>query len=247
MKRIFALLLSACCLAACAADMSMHQQLFLLCVRKDAPAPQLPYDAEVEYITSNGGQYIDTGVEARDGLIVRAKIKYEVPTGSSQPTIVWLYRGTSRLSSVRNLAISIISTGDAIRPGMNTAMISTSSSITKGIMFETVVCTSSGAKFCLQDGQSVATSQDDSSLAVSEQNILLFTSTATASQSSGVSISSFSVEDAQTGKMIRNLKAVRFTNELGQNEGGMYDIVSGELFKNGGSGAFINGPDKGAQ
>ena len=33
-----------------AADMSMHQQLFMLCVRKKAPAPALPYDYEVEYI-----------------------------------------------------------------------------------------------------------------------------------------------------------------------------------------------------
>ena len=33
-----------------AAAMTMHQQLFLLCARKQAPAPALPYDYEVEYI-----------------------------------------------------------------------------------------------------------------------------------------------------------------------------------------------------
>ena len=33
-----------------AAAMSMHQQLFLLCMRKAPPAPPLPYDYEVEYI-----------------------------------------------------------------------------------------------------------------------------------------------------------------------------------------------------
>ena len=37
---------------------------------------------------------------------------------------------------------------------------------------------------------------------------------------------------------------VRFTNESGVLEGAMYDRVSGQLFRNAGTGAFIIGPDK---
>jgi len=38
--------------------------------------------------------------------------------------------------------------------------------------------------------------------------------------------------------------SVRFTNEMGQAEGAMYDRVSGQLFRNAGKGAFTVGPDK---
>lgn len=38
--------------------------------------------------------------------------------------------------------------------------------------------------------------------------------------------------------------AVRFTNEQGVSEGAMYDRVSGQLFRNAGTGAFTIGPDK---
>ena len=37
---------------------------------------------------------------------------------------------------------------------------------------------------------------------------------------------------------------VRFTNEDGVSEGAMYDKVSGQLYRNAGTGAFIIGPDK---
>ena len=37
---------------------------------------------------------------------------------------------------------------------------------------------------------------------------------------------------------------VRFTNEQNQSEGAMYDRVSGQLFRNAGTGAFTIGPDK---
>ena len=37
---------------------------------------------------------------------------------------------------------------------------------------------------------------------------------------------------------------VRFTNKNGVSEGAMYDRISGRLFRNSGTGAFIIGPDK---
>ena len=45
-------------------------------------------------------------------------------------------------------------------------------------------------------------------------------------------------------ELIMSLKAVRIRNELGFWEGAMYDGISGEIFRNLGSGAFIIGPDR---
>lgn len=47
-----------------------------------------------------------------------------------------------------------------------------------------------------------------------------------------------------TGTVLFDAIPVRFTNENGVSEGAMYDRVSGKLFRNVGTGAFIIGPDK---
>lgn len=44
--------------------------------------------------------------------------------------------------------------------------------------------------------------------------------------------------------LVRNFIPVRFTNEDGVSDGAMFDTVTGELFRNIGSGDFIIGPDK---
>ena len=46
------------------------------------------------------------------------------------------------------------------------------------------------------------------------------------------------------GVKVIDLIPVRFINELGETEGAMFDRVSGQLFGNAGTGAFIIGPDK---
>ena len=43
---------------------------------------------------------------------------------------------------------------------------------------------------------------------------------------------------------LRDFIPVRLTNDNGKSEGVMYDKVSGQLFRNAGTGAFIIGPDK---
>ena len=50
----------------------------------------------------------------------------------------------------------------------------------------------------------------------------------------------FSADNAILGSFI----PVRFTTELGVSEGAMYDKVSGQLYRNAGTGAFVIGPDK---
>lgn len=57
-------------------------------------------------------------------------------------------------------------------------------------------------------------------------------------------VASFSIIDIATNKILIDFIPVRFTNELGQSEGAMYDRVSGEFFRNSGTGSFVIGPDK---
>lgn len=45
------------------------------------------------------------------------------------------------------------------------------------------------------------------------------------------------------GVLVRDFQPVRFTNELGQSDGAMYDKVSGQLFRNAGTGSFLFGDD----
>ena len=53
-----------------------------------------------------------------------------------------------------------------------------------------------------------------------------------------------SIQIKQGGVTVRNFIPVRFTNEFGQTEGAMYDRVSGQLFRNQGTGSFVIGPVK---
>ena len=55
---------------------------------------------------------------------------------------------------------------------------------------------------------------------------------------------SFKCTDTELEADVRDFIPVRFTNELGQSEGAMYDRVSGQLFRNAGTGSFVIGPDK---
>lgn len=56
-------------------------------------------------------------------------------------------------------------------------------------------------------------------------------------------IHSFSIVN-DSGVLLIDFIPVRFTNENGDDEGAMYDRVSGKLFRNQGTGAFVIGPDK---
>lgn len=46
-----------------------------------------------------------------------------------------------------------------------------------------------------------------------------------------------------SGTMLFDIIPVRFTNELGEPEGAMYDKVSGQLFRNAGTDKFLVGAD----
>ena len=59
-----------------------------------------------------------------------------------------------------------------------------------------------------------------------------------------IKIRIYSCQIYQNGILVSDFIPVRFTNENGVSEGAMYDRVSGQLFRNAGTGAFVIGQDK---
>lgn len=204
--------------------------------RRGAPTPPLPYDAEVEYLESTGTQWIDTGVSAREGLLVECAGYIMSWTSSGK-----LFGCDTGGREMR----FYVSTGrvDKAQFYFGAAMSATyMSSVPIGQSSHVFALDSTaGAKVFRIDGNVMYTW--NTSLGVSLSSIFLF-STAASSFTSVSRIYSFWVKDATTGQTLVDLVPVRFTNELGQSEGAMYDRVSGAPFRNAGTGAFTIGPDK---
>ena len=197
----------------------------------------LPYDAEVEWIKTepNGGQHILTRVnlDVSDGFEVRAKVSYDsassddnvfLGTGGNYP----LYLNTGR-KNYPCVSVGIVwKFGQTISAGFHT--------------YETIIKGSSEC-YMKMDGADLQPSVIGSnSLGNKGELGVFFNRGGTSFHSKGCSCGFLFMK---VGEMIaRDFIAVRFTNESGVSEGAMYDRVSGELFRNAGTGAFIIGPDK---
>ena len=199
----------------------------------------LPYDAEVEYLESTGTQWIDTGIVCSIGIGVKADIAvlelndttYPQFFGSYEPNTLVVFGGWDNNSREYSAGTSESQVGVMVSSFpfvcetkinyMSDGVISiTSASQNKQGTFR-YNNAANGMKFMLFAGGDLngVTSYDGKSR-----------------------ISGCVVTD------VENVKAdfipVRFTNEQGVSEGAMYDRVSGQLFGNAGTGAFIIGPDK---
>lgn len=105
-----------------------------------------------------------------------------------------------------------------------------------------------GDKSASIDGVVYATSTTSLMISIPNWNYLLFAGVTAANggrilKYGYVKCRSFSVYDSNNVKL-RDFIPVRFTNELGEVEGAMYDKVSKQLFRNQGTGKFIVGADK---
>ena len=197
----------------------------------------LPYDAEVEWIKTepNGGQHILTRVnlDVSDGFEIRAKVSYDsdisddnvfLGTTGNYPLYLNAGRGNYPCAKVGR----IWRFGQTISAGFHT--------------YKTII---KGASECYMqmDGVDLQPSTIGSnSLGNKGELGVFFNRGGPSFHSKGCSCGFLFMK---VGEMIaRDFIAVRFTNESGVREGAMYDRVSGELFRNAGTGAFIIGPDK---
>ena len=198
----------------------------------------LPYDAEVEWIKTepNGGQHILTRVnlDVSDGFEVRAKVSYDSDFSDDNVFLgtvgnYLLYLNTGRKNYPCARVGTIWRFGQTISAGFHT--------------YETIIKGSSEC-YMKMDGADLQPSVIGSNSLGNKGELGVFFNRGgtTLFHSKGCSCGFLFMK---VGEMIaRDFIAVRFTNESGVSEGAMYDRVSGELFRNAGTGAFIIGPDK---
>ena len=237
-NRLYALLAAFCAilLAADAAHMEGGGVMLLGARTMWRGGKKLPYDAEVEYIQSTGTEYIDIVVNAKAnkyfGVSGYAKTKSFNPTRN----MVWASNvGRQFESSFYNVRNSITTYGSFV--GSNATAGGWSNTNDDDIKYFEVSTTGRtvGGVFTTLTR---SITQDFSTLR-------LFKGFLGVSEFAGgypFAVRSFKIiVDEST---VFDTYAVRFTNELGQTEGAMYDRVSGQLFGNAGTGAFVIGPDK---
>lgn len=206
--------------------------IFLAARRK----PALPYDAEVEYLESTGTQWIDTGVTVSSSSHIVVKMSDFSRDGS------WMF------GARRGYLQSAVGIYADVGAGVNSFRFAWGGYLTSGSFTYTTI------------GVGVVTIDISTGRLTITRERIPYTYTELATTQAFTTPVPFSLfmlnnNGAETlGSImriygaqiddVRDMIPVRFTNELGQSEGAMYDRVSGQLFRNQGTGAFIVGPDK---
>ena len=206
--------------------------------RRGAPTPPaLPYDAEVKWLESTGTQYIDTGIVGSDSLIINAAWEYGSSDASCPPF--------GCRTSATNRALAITGWFETL----DNRLYLNYGSASNWLLQTTIqlyghrwgVHVENGGCLLYCDGESVVINNRRQSQFSTVSQMILFgfhdSGTGTNTLSRNVRIFSWDVQS--NGVLIQSLVPVRIGNE-----GAMYDKVSGQLFRNAGTGAFLYGPDK---
>jgi hypothetical protein len=195
--------------------------------------PTLPYDAEVEWIKSSGGAYIDTGLNL---------------SLSSFDWTVDIAFGKAIGYSTHQFMFGAVYSGDmcgvsqglyfVVRPNWHpSAMLQHRFDPNERIAVR--FTRDNGITTLYVNGETEATSNE--SLVADTGRLCLLGSELSQYPQATYPYVLYGVSSANNDF---ELVPVRFTNELGQSEGAMYDRVSKKLFRNQGTGAFVIGSDK---
>ena len=189
----------------------------------------LPYDYEVEYIESTGAQYIAFPITDTNCYGFDLSVTDVATTGYN----VYVGNGTSNDFCVCVNNGNINSTYIRIRTALTWA---NSTGATKRISAKNGIITANGANVGTYDA-SLSLGNNNNAMGIfAYSNGIL---------KSVCRVMSYKLYGA-VRELLLDVIPVRFTNELGVSEGAMYDKVSGRLFRNAGTGAFVIGPDKAA-
>ena len=195
----------------------------------------LPYDAEVEYLESTGTQYIDTEVPMDSSQIIDltfslvgdTRIKYETFCGANWNDTA---SGNLRFSYIRQKSSEGLMMADGFFKLASNVIPWES-----GIIYK-CHAENNNSSIELNDGRRY----DLTSGPISEPNtIYLFATNNRGTASYSAKARVFSYRVLQSGVLVRDFIPVRVGTE-----GAMYDRVSGQLFRNQGTGAFLIGPDR---
>lgn len=192
---------------------------------------KLPYDAEVEYLESNGNQFIDTGIR------FSSEMSYSIVG-----TLLALNGGIcgSRVSAYsENVGALINAKGIFSLDFGNYEKTRLQATISVPIDFDIY---NSAARRTFNDISSSKVFTDAPFVSANTFHIF-HVNNYTVTNDASMRLFWFKLNDGE----IMDLIPVRFTNESGVSEGAMFDRVSVHLFRNAGTGAFTIGPDKVSQ
>lgn len=192
------------------------------------PKP-LPYDAEVEYLQSTGTQWIDTGVHATQNTTAKTRCAWmtvanDNPVFGADNGNTWTGYILMQYTGIRFVKGG--PTNTYAQPWWRTPVAEQ--------MYD-IECLLNGVSI---DGEFATFNNTPTSEFYVNKPISLFAWWRQA-QPWGTQVRISYVQFFDNGSLIRDFIPVRFTNELGQSEGAMYDRVSGALFRNAGTGAFV--------
>ena len=183
--------------------------------RQDENIGPLPYDAEIEYLAGDGTPYINTGIRLR----------------STDTVTIGLYIDTDDKTTWFGIFGSRDDTRFLImRVYANRTDYVNFFGPNKDVYFNRF----EWGEFTHVFGGEYHESTEDCFL-------FRYNNRGGLSPSTRYLISKFTI--VRDGRRILDLIPVRFTNELGETEGGMYDKISGEILTNRWNGSFEIGPD----
>lgn len=212
--------------------MSFRQGARQFFERRGAPTPPLPYDAEVQYLESTGTQFID--------LCVYGNINFVAKIRACATAHDYIYPLFGARTSYNSNGFSIYNGRDV---GYKyTVSFDSVYSSSSDIVSDVSSDVSDWVDFTLGLHTKIGTWEKDytsrAKTFTTQNYLLLFAWNSAGSILMGkYRVSEFRLYDG--GVLIQDFIPVRFTNALGVSEGAMYDRVSGQLFRNAGTGAFL--------
>lgn len=194
----------------------------------------LPYDAEVEYLESTGTQWIDTVIHASQNTTAKTRCAW-MTVANDNPVF-----GADNGSTWNGSFILMKNQGIRFIKGGPTNVFAQYRWISPvaGQMYD-IECRTDGI---VEDGMYGAFNGTPTAEFYTNKTIPLFAwwrQTSPWPTKCRIAYVAF----YENGFIVRDFIPVRFTNDSNQSEGAMYDRVSGALFRNAGTGAFVIGPD----
>ena len=192
----------------------------------------LPYDAEVEYLESTGTQYIDTGIIAYLGTSLHLIMSPRETYNSFQNCFCG---AANEESSVPHYDINARNGYITIWNG--NSFFSSEVALAVDKLYDVTIDASTSTLTTIVNGEQRTTSRAFQMYSSYTFFIFALNDKEVAKRNVKMRLFSFSITNP-SGVLVRDMIPVRIGTE-----GAMYDRVSGQLFRNQGTGAFLYGGD----
>ena len=206
---------------------------------------QLPYDAEVEWLEEGPpGSYIQTDIPTTKNTSCAVSLEVVNATKMDGGGVSCAIYGLGQSWNFYSYGLFYLTqAGQAQRGKLNfhgyNNVLSNVLQTDDPVRFD-VSISANGSDNVIVSCGSFSKSASIKNIKDSGRFVLLWNYTNNSLAKTRLTKVVFSVDNTILSSFI----PVRFTNEDGVSEGAMYDKVSGQLYRNAGTGAFVIGPDK---